>query len=433
MRQFPGGDLDGGCEVVQLHGNLEVLKCSFCLATCKWEDQGREARFLRGEAPTCPSCEGLAQERQDRGKRGTKIGTLRPNIVLYGEEHPSADIVGKLSVHDLGLAPDLLLILGTSLQVHGLKLLVREFAKSVHARGRGKGKVILVNLSKPSESMWKNIIDYWVAMDCDEWVDSVRFYRPDLWQMQMELDVQKRKPQSNPVKMKRDRKEGTGKLYEKKESSALSQDTLLERKRASSIREPEAGQGEMVGRKDGKEVTSCVPLMANVQKIEDMENNGMDDRKAKRCPEPNMPSDSGLASSLLVLQARIRAPLQTILNESLQPSLKASLVTDSAQVTMRPRETGTVSPYFVGNPNTGPVSDDACQQRLSPVTTGSDQGPKESNMNQQLMTPPPSGHRARFEDLTHKRGRAVEMDFPHTPAKRFKADLKIWQDEDIGS
>ena len=184
------GEQDGGCEVVQLHGDLEELRCNLCQQTCGWEGKGTETLLLDGTAPECLSCAVSDQQRRNQGKRGTKVGTLRPNIVLYGEEHPSADILGTIIAHDLGLAPDLLLILGTSLHVHGLKILVREFAKSVLARPGGKGKVICVNLSKPSECIWKDTIDYWISMDCDKWIGALRRHRPDLWQIQMGLKLQ---------------------------------------------------------------------------------------------------------------------------------------------------------------------------------------------------------------------------------------------------
>jgi NAD-dependent histone deacetylase SIR2 len=181
-----GGDLDGGCEVVQLHGNLDVLRCTLCQQTCQWKDED-EVRLIAGKAPVCHFCSILNKDRQDRGKRGTKVGTLRPNIVLYGEEHPAADAVGTITAHDLASSPDVLLVLGTSLHVHGLKTLVKEFAKAVHARANGKGKVVFVNLSKPSDSIWKDVFDYWVSMDCDEWVSTLRKHRPDIWQIDREL------------------------------------------------------------------------------------------------------------------------------------------------------------------------------------------------------------------------------------------------------
>ncbi|KAL8853879.1 MAG: hypothetical protein Q9221_001350 [Calogaya cf. arnoldii] len=183
----PGSPTHGGCEVVPLHGDLAVLRCTLCQQTCGWEDRAREATMLKGKAPECFSCATSDQQRRDRGKRGTKIGSLRPNIVLYGEEHPEADAVGSITTHDLSLSPDVLLILGTSLHVHGLKTMVKEFAKCVHARPKEKGKVIFVNLSKPSESTWSDSIDYWVSMDCDEWIGTLRRHRPDIWHLQTEL------------------------------------------------------------------------------------------------------------------------------------------------------------------------------------------------------------------------------------------------------
>lgn len=186
-KRAAGGGMDGGCEVVPLHGDLAVLRCTLCQKTCGWEEQGREATLQRGKAPECFSCAVSDQQRRDRGKRGTQIGSLRPNIVLYGEEHPAADAVGSITTHDLSLAPDVLLILGTSLHVQGVKTLVKEFARCVHARPKAKGKVIFVNLSKPSESIWKDSIDYWVSMDCDAWIGTLRRHRPDIWQIQAEL------------------------------------------------------------------------------------------------------------------------------------------------------------------------------------------------------------------------------------------------------
>ena len=191
-RTQPGADLDGGCEIVPLHGDLRVLRCTLCQQTCDWEDR-HSTRLLAGKAPTCQLCAAANQDRQNRGKRGTKIGTLRPNVVLYGEEHPSADAVGEITASDLTMNPDVLLILGTSLHVHGLKTMVREFAKAVHAKAGGKGKVVFVNLTKPSESVWKGVLDYWVYMDCDAWVDSMRKHRPDIFQTQLGLNMQVKK------------------------------------------------------------------------------------------------------------------------------------------------------------------------------------------------------------------------------------------------
>ncbi|KAI9838410.1 MAG: hypothetical protein M1837_002493 [Sclerophora amabilis] len=186
---LPGGLSDGGCEVVQLHGDLNDLRCSLCSRLCSWEEDGRETTLLQGEAPDCQDCAAKDEDRRNRGKRGTAVGTLRPNVVLYGEEHPTGNLLSPITAHDLGLAPDLLLILGTSLKVHGLKVLVKEFARSVHARPGGKGKVIFVNRTKPPESVWSEIIDFWVGMDCDDWVHDLRERRMDIWERQGTLHL----------------------------------------------------------------------------------------------------------------------------------------------------------------------------------------------------------------------------------------------------
>lgn len=184
-----GSEHDGGCEVVQLHGDLDVLRCTFCQKLFSWTEKNREGRLLSGQAPECSACVTHDEDRRSRGKRGTAVGTLRPNVILYGEEHPSAHSLSQITTHDIGLMPDALVILGTSLKVHGLKVLVKEFAKAVHARGNGKGRVIFINQTKPPESVWNEVIDLWVGMDCDAWVHDLHQRRSDLWHRQGTLQL----------------------------------------------------------------------------------------------------------------------------------------------------------------------------------------------------------------------------------------------------
>ncbi|KAI9788065.1 MAG: hypothetical protein M1816_007277 [Peltula sp. TS41687] len=198
----PGSGLDGGCEVVQLHGDLKFLRCSLCHWLSSWEDGEHEATMLGGEAPGCQSCLSKAEKRLSQGRRGTAVGRLRPNVVLYGEEHPNTQDLSTIITHDLGLKPDVLLIMGTSMRVHGLKTVVRELAKAVHASGRGKGRVIFVNRTKPSDSVWSGVIDYWVEMDCDAWVGNLKDRRGDLWERQGMLKLAIGKKTSRKEKTK---------------------------------------------------------------------------------------------------------------------------------------------------------------------------------------------------------------------------------------
>jgi NAD-dependent histone deacetylase SIR2 len=95
----------------------------------------------------------LAQARIARSARTINVGSLRPAIVLYNEQHPFGEEIASIQPSDLRKKPDMLIIIGTSLQVHGVKKLVKEFAKGVHLHAstlkykKGKGKVVFVNRS----------------------------------------------------------------------------------------------------------------------------------------------------------------------------------------------------------------------------------------------------------------------------------------------
>jgi NAD-dependent SIR2 family protein deacetylase len=192
-------DADGGCEVVPLHGDLEVLRCTLCQGTFPWSDEAT-ADFTNGIAPECSKCTVKSWNRQEKGKRGVAVGSLRPNIVLYGEEHPSNQALAPLVPFDLSSGPEILIVMGTSLKVHGLQKVVREFARKIHARKDGKGKVLLVNKTKPAESVWGNVIDSYIEMDCDDWVKDLRRRREDLWLRQGELNLKTTKPTASKRK-----------------------------------------------------------------------------------------------------------------------------------------------------------------------------------------------------------------------------------------
>ena len=132
------------------------------------------------------------------------MGSLRPAIVLYDEPHPYGEAIGDLQAYDLLKKPDLLLIMGTSLKVHGLKLVVREFAKAVHAK---KGLVVFINLTPPSKE-WEEFIDIHIAGETDVWVKKVeedwRHFRPGDWELQTRLEgeVIKEMPRVKAAKAK---------------------------------------------------------------------------------------------------------------------------------------------------------------------------------------------------------------------------------------
>ncbi|EXJ89025.1 hypothetical protein A1O3_02089 [Capronia epimyces CBS 606.96] len=202
----PGTDFDGGCEVVQLHGDLEKLRCTMCATQFEWTDEETDI-YLQGAAPSCPKCKAKSEQRQASGKRGLATGSLRPNIVLYGEDHPSNTLLTPLIPFDAGSQPEVMIIMGTSLKVFGLQKIVREFAKAVHARKNGKGRVIFVNRTRPAESVWEGIIDDFVAMDCDDWVEDLKTRRSDLWLRQGDIGLTVTKS-SQPKRKRKSTEEG---------------------------------------------------------------------------------------------------------------------------------------------------------------------------------------------------------------------------------
>ena len=134
----------------------------------------------------------LAEARIARSARPIRVGSLRPAIVLYDETHPLGDDIGCIHSADLTRKPDLLIIMGTSLKVHGLRKLVKDFAKMVHSGSSSKKQcnVIFVNKTPPS-SEWSDIIDYHICGETDVWTTKVindwKKMKPADWEVQQTL------------------------------------------------------------------------------------------------------------------------------------------------------------------------------------------------------------------------------------------------------
>ncbi|KAI8595847.1 DHS-like NAD/FAD-binding domain-containing protein, partial [Dissophora ornata] len=160
------GKVKKDVNVVQLHGSLRKLKCTICSEPYGFLTD-YEKVFREGEAPDCPKCELNDVIRVAQGKRKIATGTLRPDIVLYNENHPFGDAIGRIQISDLQKSPDVLLVMGTSLKVHGLRLLVRKVAKTVHENK--KGCVILVNKTPVVGKEWTGVFDYFIEGECDRW------------------------------------------------------------------------------------------------------------------------------------------------------------------------------------------------------------------------------------------------------------------------
>jgi len=90
--------------------------------------------FCAPDLHRCPPCEQVAIDREKVGKRRRTVCGLRPNVVLYGEENPDGEAIGKITKHDLRRGPDIVLVVGTGLKVPGARRLVKELCRAAKHR-----------------------------------------------------------------------------------------------------------------------------------------------------------------------------------------------------------------------------------------------------------------------------------------------------------
>ena len=96
VRAGLNADLDSpGCTLVQLHGNLETLRCTLCNHHTDWADVS-ETALRSGDKGTCPHCQSRLRDRAQNGERLITVGTLRPNVVLLREWDPVGEIKGEI-------------------------------------------------------------------------------------------------------------------------------------------------------------------------------------------------------------------------------------------------------------------------------------------------------------------------------------------------
>ncbi|ORY76089.1 DHS-like NAD/FAD-binding domain-containing protein [Protomyces lactucae-debilis] len=197
-------------DVIQLHGNVHILKCFLCGRRAEYTPE-YEQLLRGGEAPSCAHCLEKASIRSSLGKRAISVGTLRPDVVLYGEAHPHGEAIAKACASDARRKPDCLIIAGTSLKIAGLKRLIKDFAKEVHAAG---GNVIFVNLTQPNASEWQGVIDTYIEGATDDFVQLLKQQRPAFFKHQSTLD--------KVPKVKHGKRMGCATKHAKKKSAAAS-------------------------------------------------------------------------------------------------------------------------------------------------------------------------------------------------------------------
>lgn len=166
----------GGCTsisqstVVSLHGTLSQVTCTLCKISTKFTDEHMD-HFKSGKEFPCKSCTEASELRLSLGRRKLRSGFLRPDIVLYNEPHPHGETIADFVNADMARQPNILLVMGTSLKISGLKKMIKDFAKGMKSRVGGENNLILyINKTPCSRAEWQNIFDYELIGECDEWI-----------------------------------------------------------------------------------------------------------------------------------------------------------------------------------------------------------------------------------------------------------------------
>lgn len=165
--------------MVQLHGNLDSFRCSYCSHFTSW-DGVRETALASGEIVLCSECASRVEERRRKGGRtNIHVGHLRPNVVLYHDiDDPLSETKAAMIDKDANSKPDVLLVVGTSLAIDGPTYELKN--KLIPAVRRNGGKVIYVNNNPPPKAFSKPVVDHIFEMDCDYWVRDLAAREPSL-------------------------------------------------------------------------------------------------------------------------------------------------------------------------------------------------------------------------------------------------------------
>lgn len=156
--------------VIPLHGTLSQVCCTLCKVTMEFTENLLE-KFKIGDEIACPACTTATETRHALGRRKLRCGYLRPDIVLYNEHHAHGGTIADFITADINKQTNLILVMGTSLKIGGLKSMLKDFAKVLKSRtGAENTLIVLVNKTPCSRAEWQGIFDYELLGDCDSWV-----------------------------------------------------------------------------------------------------------------------------------------------------------------------------------------------------------------------------------------------------------------------
>lgn len=159
--------------VVTLHGTLNQVACTNCHRVSPLTPSLLDS-FRAGRVTSCSACQDLVAAREAAGKRRIqRVGLLRPDIVLYNEPHPHGDAIADFIAADLSRLPGLVVVMGTSLKIAGLKKMIKDFAKAMRSErdpentDQTDSLIVFVNKTPAPKGEWQNVFDYELIGECD--------------------------------------------------------------------------------------------------------------------------------------------------------------------------------------------------------------------------------------------------------------------------
>lgn len=152
--------LNENCKLIPLHGTIKYTQCNKCYIIEPLQvndfpimDNIHETINL---IPLCSNCKELDQVRQIAGMRSRGVGQLRPKIVLYNEPHPEGEIIAKFINEDIKCKSlDCLLIVGTTLEIPGVKEIVNQLVKLKQSGKQKKLVIIFISNELPNAKIRK--------------------------------------------------------------------------------------------------------------------------------------------------------------------------------------------------------------------------------------------------------------------------------------
>ena len=119
-------------KVMQLHGHLRTLYCASCSYECIFTEEYARLYFEESCDIPCPECptRNISRAGRQRGQ-----GILEARVVLQnGGLNPQDELIAKIFQKDLKSKPDLLLIIGTTLEIKAIKSFTTRLVRDLHVK-----------------------------------------------------------------------------------------------------------------------------------------------------------------------------------------------------------------------------------------------------------------------------------------------------------